>query len=64
MKFSEASIFAWLGSTAIAVFVLAARYFDIGTGLPLWGSAVRDSMFEMLLAAYLLLWLGTAFSKV
>jgi len=64
MKFSEATVFAWLGSTAIVVFVLAARYFDVGLGLPIWGSAVRDSMFELLLAAYVLLWVGTAFSKV
>lgn len=50
----------WLISTILAVVVILMKY--TGTSIPVISPIVAGNSFEVLLIAYILLWLGTVFN--
>jgi len=64
MSLSPPTVVTWLASSALAASAVAAKYFGIATLVPEIGPLVSGHLFETLLAAYVLLWLGTVFNRI
>lgn len=64
MKLSPPTIATWLASSTIAGVAIAAKFFGVGDQIPTIGPIVASHLFESLLAAYALLWVGTVFNRI
>lgn len=62
MVLSPPRFVVWLFSTVLVALVLTTRY--AGIDVPTVGPFVQGKMFETLLIAYFILWLGTLFRGV
>lgn len=59
---SRPSFVIWILSTVVAVLVLLMKY--AGVNIPVASSIISGKMFEFLLIAYILLWLGTIIRRM
>lgn len=62
MVLSAPKVIVWLISTLLVALVLTLRY--AGIDVPTVGPVVAGHLFETLLVAYALLWMGTVFRGV
>lgn len=64
MTLSAPTIVTWLASTILAGLAIAAKFFGVGDQVPTLGPLVAGHLFESLLIAYALLWIGTVFNRI
>lgn len=64
MTLSAPTIVTWLASSIIAILAISAKFFGVGDLIPTLGPMVAQNLFESLLAAYALLWIGTVFNRI
>ncbi|MGQ0672417.1 MAG: hypothetical protein ACT4N2_05990 [Hyphomicrobium sp.] len=64
MTLSAPTIVTWLASSLLAVTAVAIKFFQVGDAIPTLGPLVNAHLFESLLAAYGLLWIGTVFRRI
>lgn len=64
MTLSAPTIVTWLASTILAGLAIAAKFFGVGNLIPTVGPYVASHLFESLLVAYALLWVGTVFNRI
>ena len=64
MTLTPPTIVTWLASTILAGLAISAKFFGVGNLVPTLGPIVSGHLFESLLAAYALLWVGTVFNRI
>lgn len=64
MTLSAPTVVTWLASTLLAGLAIAAKFFGVADLVPTLGPLVAANLFESLLAAYGLLWIGTVFNRI